>query len=125
MSDMSRMEFEQAVGEEFGSAVCPPVPFEDASAHECYEVILDVLGHRVTPEMLSAIPDDRITTLAARFGAISKSIPRPRNRSGPPSGGSCTGGRPARSDAAALSRPAHCADFAAAAAATEKAVAPV
>lgn len=69
MSDMSRMEFEQAVGEEFGSAVCPPVPFEDASAHECYEVILDVLGHRVTPEMLSAIPDDRITTLAARFGS--------------------------------------------------------
>ncbi|PDT33157.1 hypothetical protein CO671_26505 [Rhizobium sp. M10] len=68
MNDMSRMEFEQAAGEEFGDAICPPVPFEDASAHECYEVILDILGDRVTPEMLSAISDDEITALTTRFG---------------------------------------------------------
>ena len=34
-----RPDFEQALGETFGDYVSPPVPFEDASPHECCEVV--------------------------------------------------------------------------------------
>lgn len=44
-----RPDFEQAVGETFGEFVSPPVPFEDASPHECCEVVWAVAGRRVTP----------------------------------------------------------------------------
>jgi hypothetical protein len=34
-SKQRRRDFEQALGEMFSELVCPPVPFEAASAHEC------------------------------------------------------------------------------------------
>ncbi len=50
-----RPDFEQALGESFGEAVCPPVPFEDASPHECCEVVWAVAGADVTPTMLAEL----------------------------------------------------------------------
>jgi hypothetical protein len=38
------LDFEQALGETFGDHVSPPVPFEDASPHECCEVVWTVAG---------------------------------------------------------------------------------
>lgn len=68
MPDMSKMDFEQAMGEEFASGICPPVPFEDASPHECCEVIAVVLGEEVTPDLLSAISSEQVAELAIQFG---------------------------------------------------------
>ena len=45
----SRTDFEQAMGDEFGEAVAPPVDYDSASAHECCEVIWSVVARTVTP----------------------------------------------------------------------------
>src|SRR5262249_32836352 len=62
-----RADFEQAMGEPSGEAVCPPVPFESASAHECCEVIWSVLGLKVTPRSLTTLTQAQIVTLSQRI----------------------------------------------------------
>lgn len=68
MNEMDRMDFEQAMGEEFAECLSPPLPFEDASAHECCEAIWKVLGDQVTPDSLTTLSENDIATLAASFG---------------------------------------------------------
>ncbi|MGO1079130.1 hypothetical protein [Inquilinus sp. CA228] len=68
MDSQARADFETAMGEAFADAVCPPVPFELASAHECCEVLWEVVGPDVTPAALSALPGAKLQELAAAFG---------------------------------------------------------
>ena len=63
-----RPDFEQAMGETFGGFVSPPVPFEDASPHECCEVVWQVVGNDVTPDLLAALDDAKVAELAKSFG---------------------------------------------------------
>jgi hypothetical protein len=60
-----RPDFEQALGETFGDYVSPPVPFEDASPHECCEVVWAVAGRDVTPARLAGLGEDQLSDLAA------------------------------------------------------------
>lgn len=55
------------VGETFGDYVSPPVPFEDASPHECCEVVWAVAGRDVTPARLAALGEDQLSDLARKF----------------------------------------------------------
>ena len=71
VDEKDRADFETAMGE----AVCPPVPFELASAHECCEVIRDVVGPDVTPARLSALPQAGCEELAAGFGRYFECAP--------------------------------------------------
>ena len=64
----SRKDFEQAMGEEFAECVSPPVPFEDASAHECCEVIWDQIGADISPRVLAALTAEQIEQLRNAFG---------------------------------------------------------
>jgi hypothetical protein len=68
----SRPDFEQALGEEFGEAVSPPVPFEDASPHECREVVCEVLGDDVTPTRLATATDTEVAEIARLFGEFGE-----------------------------------------------------
>ncbi|MDP9840170.1 hypothetical protein J2T09_004950 [Neorhizobium huautlense] len=68
MNETDRMDFEQAMGEEFGQCLSPPLPFEDASAHECCEAIWRVLGDEVGPDRLATLSAADIAALAASFG---------------------------------------------------------
>jgi hypothetical protein len=63
-----RSDFEQAMGETFGDFVSPPVPFDDASPHECCEVVWSVAGRDVTPARLAWFGASQVATLARRFG---------------------------------------------------------
>jgi len=63
-----RPDFEQAMGEEFGESVCPPVPFEAASPHECCEVVWQIAGTDVTPAKLVSLGEAEIIALSAAFG---------------------------------------------------------
>ncbi|MDR3401457.1 MAG: hypothetical protein P4L99_03075 [Chthoniobacter sp.] len=63
-----RADFEQAMGESFADYVSPPVPFADASAHECCEAVWAVIGRKVTPEILASLTGDRIVALSEGFG---------------------------------------------------------
>ncbi len=63
-----RPDFEQAMGETFGEAISPPVSFEDASAHECCEVIWACLGSKVTPKSLALLSEEQVVTLSREFG---------------------------------------------------------
>jgi hypothetical protein len=63
-----RPDFEQAMGESFSDVVSPPVPFEDASSHECCEVIWAIAGRKVTPRSLASLTDAQIVALSQRFG---------------------------------------------------------
>jgi hypothetical protein len=63
-----RPDFEQALGETFGDFVCPPVPFRDASPHECCEVVWSVAGRDVTPARLAALTADQVAAIARKFG---------------------------------------------------------
>src|SRR4051812_38805189 len=67
-SEEWRADFEQALGESFGECVSPPVPFEDASPHECCEVVWSVAGRDVTPARLGALDEQGVAALARRFG---------------------------------------------------------
>ena len=71
MTDTSRQNelgFLIAMGQEFGQAVCPPVPRDEAAPNECCEAIYLALGKPVTPERLAALgPTDHIK-LADAFG---------------------------------------------------------
>lgn len=68
-SEHERADFEQAMGEAFGQCVCPPVAFEDASAHECCEVVWSVAGRAVTPKGLATLTDAQRAELCHQFGA--------------------------------------------------------
>jgi len=63
-----RPDFLQAMGESFGEFVSPPVPFEDASPHECCEVSWSVAGRNVTPRSLSLLTDSQIVASSQKFG---------------------------------------------------------
>ena len=66
-----QIDFEQALGETFCDFVCPPVPFEDASPHECCEVIWDAIASErqaLTPSVLVCLEDRQISNLAQSFG---------------------------------------------------------
>jgi hypothetical protein len=63
-----RPDFEVAMGETFGCFVSPPVPFEDASPHECCEVVWQVVGRGVTPSALAALSEAQVVALAEAFG---------------------------------------------------------
>jgi hypothetical protein len=67
MTEAERADFLQAVGECFADAVCPPVPFEQASAHECREAVELALGHALSPARFRTLDDSEITMLARRF----------------------------------------------------------
>lgn len=68
MDETDRMDFEQAMGEEFAECLTPPLPFEDASAHECCEAVWKVLGDAVVPDRLATLSENDIAALAASFG---------------------------------------------------------
>lgn len=70
-----RREFMSAMGESFGECVCPPVPFDDASPHECCEAIWSVLGREVTPERLACITESELVAIAREFGERFESEP--------------------------------------------------
>ena len=63
-----RDDFEQAMGESFGDCVSPPIPFEDASPHECCEVVWSVAGFDVTPTRLARLSTEQVAELARYFG---------------------------------------------------------
>ena len=63
-----RSDFEQALGETFAEFVSPPVPFEDASSHECCEVAWSVAGRDVTPARLAHLRREQVAALARKFG---------------------------------------------------------
>src|SRR5438132_8280462 len=63
-----RPDFEQALGETFGEFISPPVPFEDASPHECCEVVWSVVGHDVTPARLAGLTEAQVANLTQKFG---------------------------------------------------------
>jgi hypothetical protein len=66
--ESSRPDFEQALGETFGEFVSPPIPYEDASPHECCEVVWSVVGRNVTPSRLATLDEQEIAALARKFG---------------------------------------------------------
>jgi hypothetical protein len=68
VSEDWRPDFEQAMGEAFGESGSPPVPFEDASPHECCEVIWSVMGKDVTPTRLATLTEIQVVALSRRFG---------------------------------------------------------
>ncbi len=70
-----RPEFEQALGESFGEFVSPPVPFDDASPHECCEVVWSLVGRDVTPARLAAMSEAEVVALAQKFGTYFESDP--------------------------------------------------
>lgn len=70
---MQQLDFLTSMGESFSECVCPPVPFEDASPHECCEVICGVLGEAVSPERLAALDKTKLVLLAKAFGKYFES----------------------------------------------------
>jgi hypothetical protein len=68
-----RPDFEQALGETFSAFVSPPLPFEDATPHECCEVVWLVAGRDVTPARLAALTQPEVVTLARKFGEYFES----------------------------------------------------
>ncbi|WP_338664434.1 hypothetical protein VQH23_04545 [Pararoseomonas sp. SCSIO 73927] len=67
-TERERADFETAMGESFADAICPPIPFEEASPHECCEAIRSALGREVTPELLARLPEARLAELSESIG---------------------------------------------------------
>ena len=67
--DPRQSDFLSALGEELAEAVSPPVPFEDASPHECCEAARGVLGPEAAPQVLAALDEDGLRCLADALGA--------------------------------------------------------
>jgi hypothetical protein len=63
-----RPDFEQALGETFAEHVSPPVPFENATAQECGEVVCSALGDDVTPAQLARLSPSELAAIAQEFG---------------------------------------------------------
>jgi hypothetical protein len=64
-----------AVGEEFGAAVSPPVPFEDATPQACAEVVVAMLGAEAGASRLGRLTGDDLERLAAAFAAFFEVAP--------------------------------------------------
>lgn len=73
--DQTRDNFIGAMGESFSYSISPPVPFEAASAHECYNAVWSVLGRNVTPTSLAALSESQLSALAAGIGAYFETDP--------------------------------------------------
>ena len=67
--DLQRSGFLSALGEELAEAVSPPVPFVDASPHECCEAARGVLGADLAPPVLAGLDEDGLRRLADALGA--------------------------------------------------------
>lgn len=67
VEEHDRIDFEQAMGEEFGGAVSPPVPFLEASPHECCEAIWLAFGRTVSPDDLASLSSAQLDRLAQCF----------------------------------------------------------
>jgi hypothetical protein len=67
IEEQLRADFESAMGEEFGDLVSPPVPFLEASPHECCEAIWLALGRGVTPDDLASLSVEQLGGLAQGF----------------------------------------------------------
>jgi hypothetical protein len=68
-------EFLTAMGESFGESISPPVPFDRASAHECYNAVWSVLGKEITPTSLACLSRSQLSALADGIGAYFESDP--------------------------------------------------
>jgi hypothetical protein len=68
INQQDRSDFDQALGESFGESVSPPIPFDDASPHECCEALWEVLGPDITPTQLAQLSPETIATIAQQFG---------------------------------------------------------
>jgi hypothetical protein len=68
-------EFLTAMGESFGASISPPVPFDGASAHECYNAVWSVLGQEVTPTSLAHLSQPQLSALAEGIGAYFECDP--------------------------------------------------
>jgi len=66
--NQAKIDFEQAMGEAFSDYVSPPVPFDDASPHECCEVLWQILGNGITPTTLSLLSDRQLDEICVEFG---------------------------------------------------------
>ncbi len=67
-NQQDRSDFNQAFGESFGESVSPPIPFENASPHECCEALWAVLGTNITPTQLAQLSPETIAAIAHQFG---------------------------------------------------------
>lgn len=61
-------DFIVAIGESFSDNISPPVPGDDASPHECCEVVISVLGGTLDVSDFACITTNQVTALAQRFG---------------------------------------------------------
>jgi hypothetical protein len=68
INQQTRSDFDQALGESFGASISPPIPFDDASPHECCEALWAVLGTNITPTQLAQLSPETIATIAQQFG---------------------------------------------------------
>jgi hypothetical protein len=50
-------------GDSFGDYVSTPIPFDDASPHECCEGLWSVLGTKITPTQLAQLSPETIATM--------------------------------------------------------------
>jgi hypothetical protein len=66
--DQKRDDFIVAMGESFSDSICPPVPNEEASPHECCNAVCSVLGRNVTPTTLARLSEVRLVALAIGIG---------------------------------------------------------
>jgi len=75
MTDSSRDDFYQALGESFSEHISPPVPFDEASPHECCEAIWSVLGFELTPRMLAGLREAQLLEIRESIASYFDSEP--------------------------------------------------
>lgn len=75
MNERSRVDFELAMAESFADHLCPPLPEDDASPQEMREVLIEILGDDVTPEMLASLSEEGVHELSLAFGDDFESPP--------------------------------------------------
>ena len=73
-SQQRRADFLTAIGEAFGDAVCPPIPEDEASPHQCCDVILTVLGPDISPATFASVTDSEVHALAGAFGSYFETM---------------------------------------------------
>jgi hypothetical protein len=66
--DQPYADFITAMSASFGDHLCPPVPDDDASPHECCEAIWSLLGTDITPEILASLDDSGLDALGVAVG---------------------------------------------------------
>jgi|GEM_PF-1507490 len=60
--------FLTTLGRELSQAISPPVPFDDASAHEAQESVSSVIGSHPTPETLAELTEKQMEEMAVAVG---------------------------------------------------------